>query len=122
MLGYSIELVSIDILMEVSCLSQHVCSPREVHLDAVYRIFRYLHKNLGKNPGSIAYNSMYESTDENVFEVAGINLDEWKGFYPDDKEMIPRHTPEAFGKYVVIKSYVDAKHAGTWQIGGHILA
>ena len=55
---------------------------------------------------------MYEQTDENVFDFVGIYLYEWKGFYPDDKEMIPRHTPEAFGKYVVIKSYVDAKHAG----------
>ena len=26
--------------------------------------------------------------------------------------MIPRHMPEALGKYVVIKAYVDAKHAG----------
>ena len=26
--------------------------------------------------------------------------------------MIPRHMPEALGKYVVIKAYVDANHAG----------
>ena len=30
--------------------SQHLCSPREGHLDAVYRIFRYLQKNMSKNP------------------------------------------------------------------------
>ena len=26
--------------------------------------------------------------------------------------MMPRNIPEALGKYVVIKSYVDANHAG----------
>ena len=25
---------------------------------------------------------------------------------------MPRHIPEALGKYIVIKAYVDAKHAG----------
>ena len=38
-LRWSIELGRIDILTEVSFLSQHLCSPREVNLDAVYRIF-----------------------------------------------------------------------------------
>ena len=40
-LGWSIELGRIDILTEVSFLSQHLCSPIEGHLDAVYRIFIY---------------------------------------------------------------------------------
>ena len=53
-LRWSIELVRIDILTEVSCLSQQLCSPREGHLDSVYRIFRYLQKNLGNKPGRIA--------------------------------------------------------------------
>ena len=41
-LRFSIELGRIDILTEVGCLSQHLCSPREVHIDDVYRIFIYL--------------------------------------------------------------------------------
>ena len=32
--------------------------------------------------------------------------------YPDIQEIIPRHMPEALGKYVVIKAYVNANHAG----------
>ena len=52
-----------DILTEVICLSQHLCSPREGHHEEVYRIFRYLQKNLGNNLGSMAYNTMYEPTD-----------------------------------------------------------
>ena len=74
MLRFSIELVRIDILTKVCCLSQHLCSPREVHLDDAYRIFRYLQKNLDRKTGSMAYNSMYEPTDENLFEVVGRDL------------------------------------------------
>ena len=55
---------------------------------------------------------MYEPTDENVFEVVGRDLDEWKNFYPDSKEMIPRHMLEALVKYAVIKAYMDANNAG----------
>ena len=69
--------------MEVSYLSQHFCYPREVHIDAIYRILRYLKKNLGKKPGRMAYDLMYESTYENIFGVVGRNLDNWKYFYLD---------------------------------------
>ena len=37
---WSIELGHIDIIMEVSCISQKNCSPQEVHQDAVYWMFR----------------------------------------------------------------------------------
>ena len=74
-LRWSIEIGTIDILTEVSCLSQHLCSPREGHLDAVYRILNYLQKNLSKNPGSMTHDPMYESTYDNLFEVIGIYLD-----------------------------------------------
>ena len=55
---------------------------------------------------------MYEPTYDNLFEVVGRYLDEWKYFYPDAREIIPRHAPEALGSYVVIKDYVDANRAG----------
>ena len=84
-LRWSIELGRIDILTEVSCLSQHLSSPIEVYLDDVYRIFRYLQKNLGKNPGRMVYAPMYEPTDENLFEVVGRYLDYWKDFYPNSQ-------------------------------------
>ena len=90
-------------------------SPREGHLDAVYRIFKYLQKNLGKKPGRMAYEPMYEPTDVNVSEVVGRNLDDWKYFYANSQEMIPRHMPETLGKYVVIKAHVDANHAGNME-------
>ena len=64
---------------------------RERHLDYVYRILRDLQKKLGKNPGRMAYDPMYETTDEYIFEVVERYLYEWKHFYPDAQEMIPRH-------------------------------
>ena len=84
-LRWSIELGRIDILTKLSCLSQHLFPPREVHLDDVYLIFRYLQKSLGKNPGRMAYEPMYEPTDENVFEVVGRYIYEWKFFYLDSQ-------------------------------------
>ena len=66
----------------------------------------------------MAYNPIYEPTDENIFEVVGIYLDNWKYFYPDSKEMMPRNMPEVLGKYVVIKAYVDANHAGNMENRG----
>ena len=98
--------------MEVSFVSQKLFSPREVHLDYVYRIFRYLQNNLGKNPGRMAYKPMYEPTYENVFDVVGRYLDEWKYFYPNVQGMMPRHMSEALRKYAVIKAHMNDNHAG----------
>ena len=116
-MGWSIELGRIVVLTEASFLSQQLCYPIEGHLDSVYRIFRYLQNNLGKNPGMMTYNPMYEVADENLFEVVGIYLGEWKDFYPDAQKMKPRNMPEALGKYGAIKSYVDANHAGNMANG-----
>ena len=97
--------------MEVSCLSQHLCYLIEGNLDAVYCIFMYQHKYMVKNPGRMTHNKMYESTDDNVFDVNGKDLDDWKYFYPGAQEIIPRHMSEALFKYAVIRAYVDFNHA-----------
>ena len=99
-------------MTEVKCLSQHLCYPTEVNLDAVYHIFRYLYKNLGKNPCRITYRPMYGLTYENVFDVVGRDLDEWKYFYPDAQKIIPGNILDALGKYVFIKDYVYSNNAG----------
>ena len=77
-------------MTELICLYQHLCPPREGHLDAFYCIFGYLQKNSGKNLGRMPYNCMYEPTNNNVFDVVGIYLYEWIDFYPDAQGMIPR--------------------------------
>ena len=59
----------------------------------------------------MAYDPMYEQKYENLFEVVGRYLDEWKDFYSDAQEIMSRNMPESLGKYVAIKAYVDANHA-----------
>ena len=73
--------------MKLSCLYHHLCFPREGNLDAVYHIFRYVQKNLGKKPGRMAYDPVHEPPDKNIFEVIGRDLDEWKYFDPDTQEI-----------------------------------
>ena len=70
---------------------------------------------MGKNSDRIVYDPIYEQTDENIFEVVVRDLYEWKYSYPDYHEMMPRHMSEELGKYVVIKNYVDANHAGNME-------
>ena len=111
-LMWSIELIRIDILKEVSYLSQNWFSPKYGHIDAFYLTIGYLNKNQGDNPGRMTYNLMYEPIDQNVFGVAVIYLYKWKDLYPDAQEMIPINILEALGKYFVIRYYVDANHAG----------
>ena len=41
----------------------------------------------------MAYDSMYETIDENVFDIIRRDLDEWKDLYPDAQEMIPINIP-----------------------------
>ena len=60
----------------------------------------------------MTYDPMYEPTDANVFGVVGRYLDEFRYFYPNAQEIIPRNLLEALGNYVVIKAYVDENHAG----------
>ena len=69
-LRLSFELGMIDILTESSCLFQQLCSPRKEKLSYVYYKFVYLQKNMGNNPVKMTYNTMYEPTDEYVFEVS----------------------------------------------------
>ena len=111
-LRWSIELGRIDIHTEVSCLSQHLCAPREGHLQNVYKIFRYLQKNMEKNPGRLVFDAAMEHSPEEVFEAGAKTQEEWNDFYPDAFEALPANMPEPLGNAVLIRAYVDANHAG----------
>ena len=77
-LRWSVELGRIDIMTEVSCVSQRLCSPRDGHLSAVYKVFRYLQNNMSKNLGRIAFVPACVNTYEKVFEGSTRELDGWK--------------------------------------------
>ena len=59
-------------MTEVSCLYQHLCSPHEGNLNAIYNIFRYLQKNMSKNPVRMAFDTYCVHTYDNVFKVSKI--------------------------------------------------
>ena len=111
-LRWSIELGRIDIMTEVSCLSQHLCSPREGHLLAVYKIFRYLQKNISRILGRIVYDGKYYPCDEKYFMDSVVDLDKWKDFYPEAAEALPGKCIEPLGNPAYVKAFVDANHAG----------
>jgi hypothetical protein len=107
-LRWSVELGRIDINTEVSMLSQHQCLPREGHLDAIYRIFWYLSKQISRgHEARIIFDPTRMNTDENLFSSAT----DWKDFYPDAEEAIPMNMPKPRGHSVKVSCYVDADHA-----------
>ena len=112
-LRWIVELGRIDILHEVSLLSQYLVQPRQGHLSQACNIFRYL-----KNRNTKGYVMM----DQTKWHI------EWNGsadqvyprqkakfireLYPDAKQMIPYDMPEPLGESVFVTCFVDADHAG----------
>ena len=109
-LRWAIELGRIDILVEVSVLSQYQCSPREGHLAAIYRIFWYLKCKLKDCVGRLVFDSVIPRVDEQIFHPQ--EKDVWREFYPDAEEPLPPNAPQPRGRPVEISCYVDADHAG----------
>lgn len=111
MLRWCIELGRVDIHTQVSVLSQYQCSPRQGHLDALYRIFWFLKNQLKDNKiGRITFDPSYPDIDERLF--SGIDKKQWEDFYPDAREDLPLDAPPPRGKHVIIQCWVDADHAG----------
>ena len=107
------ELGRMDILHEVSILSQYLAQPRIGHLQQSLNIFYYLKH----------HNRSYVSLDPTRFDI------DWKprvygeaspneralamkDLYPDAEETFPHDMPEPRGEEVDINVFVDADHAG----------
>ena len=65
---WAIELVRIDIITEISCLLQHLCSPRVNHLEGVYKIYHYMRKNTKHNRGRLVFDSTLQEIDDRLFD------------------------------------------------------
>jgi len=112
-LRWAIELGRIDILTEVSCFSQHLAEPREGHLVAVYKIFKYLSLRLKNSKGRIVFNGKSMFIDCATFN--DFNREEWLDFYHDAREEFPIKMPEPLGNPVHVLAYVDANHVGNMK-------
>ena len=111
-LRWACELGRIDILTEVSVMSQYMCNPRKGHLDALFQIFNYLDQKKKYIKGKIGFDSRQLQPYTCPIKGASTQKGDWIDFYPDAEERLPRHMPEARGKPVMIRAYVDANHAG----------
>jgi hypothetical protein len=89
-LRWAVELGRVDIMTEVSCLSQHLCAPRVGHLDATSMIFRFLQRNLSKNTGRIAFDPAIPPDVEGSIGPSDNAVEHWKEFYPDANDRIPQ--------------------------------
>ena len=103
MLRWMIELGRIDIATEVSLLSSHLALPREGHLEAALHCMAYLE---AKHNSRIVLDPTYPDID------ARFKKCDWKEFYGDVEEALPPDMPEARGKPLDLRMFVDSDHAG----------
>ena len=99
MLRWMVKIGKVDIITEVSLMASHMAMPREGHLDAVLHIFGFL---------KIKYNlrmccdPTVPLCDERAFKEC-----DWKQFYGEVEEAVPRNAPEPRGKKVHLRMYVE---------------
>lgn len=101
-----VELGRIDICCEVSMLSSHLAMPRKGHLDQVYHIFAYLHQH---HNAELVFDPTYAYVDEEKFARQDWSSAPYKS---DEPEELPLDMPAPRGHGVVIRTFVDADHAG----------
>ena len=119
MLRWAVELGRVDINIEISLLSQYQASPREGHLTQALQVVAYLRSR----PKLTLYmdpeypNIPYDSFDPDVSE--------FKEYYRDAEEELPKRMPKPRGLPVVTSAFVDASHGANKKTrrshSGHIL-
>jgi hypothetical protein len=102
--NWAVTLGHFDIQYSTQMMSDFNMAPREGHLEAMKRVFRYL-KKFPK--GKIVIDSSYRNNSKFVSK----DHDGWKEFYRDAYKEMPGRMPTPFGKKAQITCYVDANHA-----------
>ena len=82
-LKWAVEIGRIDILIEVSLLSQHLAAPCQGHLGQVFHIFAYLKHN---SHLCIKFDSRRLDIENSAFREG-----EWSDFYPDVDPLVAAH-------------------------------
>ena len=103
-LRWAIELGRVDILHEVSIMSQYQANPREGHLEALYLIVHFLSNNPMKR-------IVFDPATPLANDAAFYGDADWTEFYGDIQEEEPPNMPEPLGRPVQITMFVDANHA-----------
>ena len=100
---WCIKLGRINIITEVSELSKHLAQPRDGHFNAVFHIFDYREE---RHNSRIVFDPTYPIIDMSSFKDC-----EWKQYCGNATEVFPPNAPEARGKEVDIRLFVDSDHA-----------
>ena len=104
-LRWATELGQVDILLEISLLSQYQASPREGHLEQILHIFGYLKK---KPKLTLYMDPDMPNIDYTVFNTKS---DEFKEHYQDTCKELPPDMPRPRGRPITTTAFVDASHA-----------
>ena len=104
MLRWATKIGRVDILIEVSLLSQYQASAREGHMREALRIFAYL----CKHPKLTLYMDPQEpNLDYTLFND---EVNEFAEYYRDAVEELPHQMPKPRGRPVVTTAFVDVSH------------
>ena len=111
-LRWSIELGRIDILYEVSILSQYMASPRMGHLTQLLNIFHYLDKH--DRSWMVMDPSRFDVEWKPIKDEASLKVraEIMRQIYYDAEDELPPKMPKPRGKAVDISCFVDSDHAG----------
>jgi hypothetical protein len=104
-LRWATKIGRVDILLEVSLLSQYQASPREGHLEQLLHIFAFLKKH----PKLTLYMSPeIPRMDFGNFRTSG---EDFLEIYRDAEEQSPHRMPVPRGSSMTTTAFVDASHA-----------
>lgn len=105
MIRWATEIGRVDVLFEVSVLSQHQALPRAGHLRELLRIISYwkYHEKI-----SLYMDPRLPNINYDKFVT---NHEDFRVHYRDAKEPLPHDAPRQLGNAVWITAFVDASHA-----------
>jgi hypothetical protein len=104
-LRWATEIGRVDILLEVSLLSQYQANPREGHLEQLLHIFGFLRK--------YPKLTLYLSPEMPMMDYGEFQAkrEDFAEIYRDAEEPLPHRMPQPRGRSVTTTAYVDASHA-----------
>ena len=104
-LRWATEIGRVDILLEVSLLSQYQANPREGHLEQLLHIFAFLRRH----PKITLY--MLPEFPRMDFGDFMTNKADFAEIYRDAEEPLPHRMPIPRGRGLTMTAFVDASHA-----------
>ncbi len=104
-LRWMVELGRVDICIEVSMMSSHLCLPRKGHMEQVLHIFGYLKKH---HNAEMPFDPTVPAIDKSRF----VRQDWSHSVYGEMKEELPTKMPKPRGQGFTMRVYVDSDHAG----------